>query len=766
MVRKIHGETPLKARKDSPSQRRARVLAECLDRVNAGETVDVDKIRAEHPDLEPGLGEALQGILGPTWGEQRPPLERIGDYRLLRRVGHGGMGVVYEAWQDSMERRVAVKTLPENLLSDSTAVARFKREGRVLSRFDHPGICTVFETGAEKGIPYIAMRYIEGETLSTTIARARTTNSTCVPLSTGEYGEGATSEDGSGAGSSDSTLSGRGGQRAQGARGDLMGILRLNERVARALHVAHEAGFVHRDIKPSNIMITRQGDPVLLDFGLARSRDDDATAVSRTGELLGTLEYMAPEQVSSPRKAPKKSQIDSRADIYSLGVTLYECVTLRRPFYAVTTDGLLRKIRYSDPPNPRHINRQVSRDLKIVLEAALEKDPDRRYQTALDLANDLRRLQNYEPIKARPTSRVLRVRRWTQRNPVGTTVIAALVLFLATSLGFLLWLNAGWIRSDRLIDRVLRSVEFFNSELRAELAEPKRMIPDAILQRAARLRFGVYTSDEPLDMYEKFDLVLTYLERKSWARPESAVLIDLRIFRSYDRAREALVRGEVDFVRFGPASYILAMEENPNIFLLGIEEKNGNREFQGIIFARKDSGIKKIAQIKGKTFAFGDKNSTIGRWLSQDLLLRHDIRAEDLAGFDYLGNHPAVAKAVLDGRFDVGAVKESTFEKYKDRDVGLEKIASFWVVRKPWVARSGLKTEMPRIVDAITKNLLDLDDQKALSALQVSGFGKVTDVEYKLVREGMKRAREFRVRRDAARERPGKEEPVGSTTGK
>ncbi|MGH9362366.1 MAG: serine/threonine-protein kinase, partial [Thermoanaerobaculia bacterium] len=366
----------------------AQVLALCADRLNAGEVLDLDQLLAAHPDLSPELGEALGAFhqIGPSC-KQSSPLETLGDYRILREVGHGGMGVVYEAQHTTTNRRVALKVLSGGLLANPRAVARFRREARVLSRLDHRGVCTVYEAGMADGTPFIAMRFLEGENLAMKLRRASGNGAASTAAST-TTGPAEVSS------SREVPPERRGGREASRTptHDEILGFVEVIEKVARALHVAHQAGLVHRDIKPGNLMVTPEGEPVILDFGLARDVKGES-ALTQSGELMGTPTYMSPEQIGG-------RPVDRRTDVYSLGVTLYQCLTLQVPFEAPTREVLYQRILGSDPPAPRRLNPKISKDLKVVLETALEKNVDRRYQTALDFAEDLRRVRAFEPIRA------------------------------------------------------------------------------------------------------------------------------------------------------------------------------------------------------------------------------------------------------------------------------------------------------------------------------------------------------------------------------
>ncbi len=352
--------------------------------------------------------------------------ERVAHYRLIRELGRGGMGIVHLAEDERLRRRVALKVLSPQYASSVPLQRRFRREAEAAGRIDHPGLCAVYEADVEGKVPYIAMRYVEGKTLQQAVAESRAAAGEGAPHATssavrlpGPDGEGA-----DGPREGDARTSTGGARR----RADLMRAVRLVERTARALHVAHEAGLVHRDVKPANVMVTPDGEPVLLDFGLARAEDDESAGLTQTGVLMGTPAYMSPEQLTAQR-----IRLDRRTDVYSLGATLYEAVTLRMPFEAPTLDGLYQKILATDPENPRRLNPSIPEDLRVVLDTALEKDRARRYQTALDFAEDLRRVREMEPIRARPVGAMGRLGRWARRNPALAAATAS--AFAALSLG-------------------------------------------------------------------------------------------------------------------------------------------------------------------------------------------------------------------------------------------------------------------------------------------------------------------------------------------
>ena len=270
----------------------------------------------------------------------------------------------------------------------------------------------------------------------------------------------------------------------------------------------------------------------------------------------------------------------------------------------------------------------------------------------------------------------------------------------------------------------------------AALPAPKPAVEDP---KPMSLSFGVYQSDKATVMYRSFTPVLEALTASMESALGRPVDIKLTIFQSYEDGIESLARGEVDFVRFGPASYITAKARQADIELIAMETESGDKRFKGLIIVQKESPIRTIADLRGKRFAFGDPNSTIGRYLVQAELIKAGITGKDLKDFQYLGRHDTVVKAVEIGDFDAGSVMQQTFEKANAKGT-LRVLASFDNVTKPWVARKGLERST---FEAIQAGLFALKDPAVLKELKITGFVPTSDDEYRLVREGMRLAEEF-----------------------
>jgi phosphate/phosphite/phosphonate ABC transporter binding protein len=248
------------------------------------------------------------------------------------------------------------------------------------------------------------------------------------------------------------------------------------------------------------------------------------------------------------------------------------------------------------------------------------------------------------------------------------------------------------------------------------------------------LSFGVYSSDKPSSMVRQFRPILNTLEKNLSEIRGEPVAIRMHVAKSYQQGLEDLVSGKVDFSRFGPASYVTAKETDPGIEILAIESNNGRKVFDGVIVVATDSKIKTIGELRGKSFAFGDEESTIGRYLAQLYLLRNNIRSTDLGKFEYLGRHDAVGAAVGGGRFDAGALKESTYKKQMKSGVPIRAIAKFPNVTKPWIARGRLPAQIRK---ELREALLAVKDNAVLRELPADGLVVGDDSDFAFIRESM-----------------------------
>ncbi|MEZ5962800.1 MAG: bifunctional serine/threonine-protein kinase/formylglycine-generating enzyme family protein [Planctomycetota bacterium] len=330
--------------------------------------------------------------------------ENFGRFHLLRCLGQGGMGAVYHAFDKRLRREVALKQIRGEALLLPQFRQRFAREAQAASRLNHPNLCTVYDSGEVDGVPFIAMQLVPGTSLDRRMARAAQGREPLLPGIQATHASPST-------------------------RAEFDAVVDFFETLARALHHAHERGLVHRDIKPANVMVTTEGEPVVLDFGLVRDDRAGDDGLTLSGAVMGSPPYMAPEQI-----APGQTPVDARADVYSLGVTLYNVVTGALPFEGVSLHDLTKAVLRAAPKRVRALNKAAPRDLEVIVERAMDRDPSHRYQTAAALADDLRRLRRHEPILARRASPALRTGRWVQRNPVLSAFLLTVTVGFGVSL--------------------------------------------------------------------------------------------------------------------------------------------------------------------------------------------------------------------------------------------------------------------------------------------------------------------------------------------
>ena len=395
----------------------------------------------------------VDGRVRPLIGEPTTGC-RFGPYEIFRELGEGGQATVHLARDTRLNRTVALKVLRADHRSPLTR-ERFRREAAVAAKIDDPSICTVYDVGEEQGRLWIAMRHVEGSSLDRCIASARAEgrshSATTLPAPTERPGSGE-----------EQPTDGR-SHRAlfHGERPDVSAILRYFEKAARALHLAHEAGLVHRDLKPHNLMVTPEGEPVVLDFGLAQDLENEQPSLTVSGGVAGTPAYMSPEQVMG-------RPLDRRTDVWSLGVSLYEALTLQRLFSQATHARILQDVLDRPIVDPRRLAPELSRDLAVVVLATLERDRNRRYATALDLAIDLKNVAERQPIRARPASPWLKVRLWSRRHPA--VALLSFLVFLSLSLGLLT--NLKLLRRS---ERARRDADLSNREKGRALGELERL---------------------------------------------------------------------------------------------------------------------------------------------------------------------------------------------------------------------------------------------------------------------------------------------------
>jgi serine/threonine protein kinase len=462
---------------------------EFLERKRRGEVPKVAEYLARYPaladeileffpvlglveDFKPdGGGETTSrggaGVPGPEL-----PLERLGDYRILRVVGRGGMGVVYEAEQEALGRRVALKVMAGHAMHDPGHLARFTREAKAAARLHHTNIVPVFGVGEIDGIQYYVMQFIHGQGLDRVLEEVKRLEAAVndplrasganqesasasqaarsllagsfvpLPVMSASHGESPALP----AESVDLSTAGPGGKGESSL--DLSdrsayyrSVARIGLQVAEGLAYAHEQGVLHRDIKPSNVLLDAHGITWITDFGLAKVVND--SDLTLTGDIIGTVRYMAPERFHG--------HCDARSDVYALGLTLYELLARHPAFNEADRSKLIKQVTAAEPLRLHQLDPTIPRDLAIIVQKTIEHEPADRYQTAQALADDLSRFLEDRPISARPVSAAEQLWRWCRRNPQAASIAAVFVATLVTGLVVisLLSMRLWWVASER-----------------------------------------------------------------------------------------------------------------------------------------------------------------------------------------------------------------------------------------------------------------------------------------------------------------------------
>ncbi|MEO1497994.1 MAG: protein kinase [Planctomycetota bacterium] len=441
----------LSAATSEQQQRLVEVLDRYVAALDSGTAPPADELLAAHPDLADELAECLEGVeaihqavktaraeepakqAAPSASHEAP--QQIGDYAIRREIGRGGMGVVYEAEEGALRRRVALKVLPFAAVLDQKQIARFRNEAQAAAQLHHPHIVPVFSIGQDRGVHFYAMQHIEGRSVAQAIDELRreageaTTlaDSLAETLSTTQPPEPPPTRPSR----SGSPRSGSAGEPTTPSLGPTHrsgqffdAVARLGADIADALHHAHEYGVVHRDVKPSNLLLDAAGKAWITDFGLARVQTE--LGVTATGDVVGTLRYMSPEQARG-----RADQVDGRTDVYGLGATLYELMTLQHAHRGDNRQQVLDRIERNDPIRPRRINPHVPPDLESIVGRAMDKDPASRYPTAAAMAEDLRRFLAGLPTVARPPGPLRLAGKWLARRRRFVAGLAAASLVVA-----------------------------------------------------------------------------------------------------------------------------------------------------------------------------------------------------------------------------------------------------------------------------------------------------------------------------------------------
>ena len=367
----------------------------------------IELIQSVAPDMS-DADCSSQGTVDPHLNRQ------LGDFRLIRPIGRGGMGVVYEAEQVSLGRRVAVKVLPLAAVLDATQIQRFRNEAAAAASLEHENIVGVYYVGCDRNVHYYAMQLVDGPSLAGVLTELQADQS------------GQPTEERTGNVSTQrstqavTTLT---TQNRHATEEYCENVARMAIQVSEGLNHAHQMGIIHRDIKPSNLLLDSKGKLWIADFGLAHIASQSQLTLS--GDLIGTLRYMSPEQAAGD------AALDHRIDIYSLGISLYELLTLRPAFAGADQRQILRNVIEQQPVAPRAVRREISRDLETIVLRCVEKDPADRYATSAELADDLRRFLDRRPIRARRPSVLTHTSRWIRRHTIAVAIsIVVLVFFV------------------------------------------------------------------------------------------------------------------------------------------------------------------------------------------------------------------------------------------------------------------------------------------------------------------------------------------------
>jgi serine/threonine protein kinase len=526
---------------------------EFLARYRRGERPALSEYTGRRPELAEEIREAFAALVmleearplpaarpaafqGKVTADGRTP-HRLGDYRILREIGRGGMGVVYEAVQEALGRHVALKVLPYDAATDSTCLKRFVREARAAARLHHTNIAPVYDVGEHEGVHYYTMQFIEGHGLDHVLTELRHLRSPDRPLGpaasladsllTGRFAvpnasagneplKVELSPDGSRLPAADATPAPVANSQSlsdlstQSPSPYFRSVARIGLQVAEALAYAHDQKLLHRDIKPANLILDIHGITWVTDFGLAKQEGEDLT---RAGDVVGTLRYMAPERFSGCS--------DGRSDLYSVGLTLYELLTLQPAFADTDRGRLIRRITHEEPIAPRKHDRRVPRDLETIVLKAAAKEPQRRYACAQDLAEDLRRFLADRPVLARRTPWTGHVWCWVRRNPGWAATLAAVAgLLLVMAVGGLV-LNLrlqGALTEARAAAAAEKTATAAAKAREAEARAVLQFVQDKVLA-AARPKGEIGGLGQDVKLRQAVEAALPYLDKSFADQP-------------------------------------------------------------------------------------------------------------------------------------------------------------------------------------------------------------------------------------------------------
>jgi len=636
------------------------------------------------------------------------------------------MGVVYKARQVSLNRLVALKTLAGGLEAAPNLLERLRIEAEAAASLDHPNIVTIHEVAEQDGQPFFTMQLVEGRDLNHYISR----EGSKLPM----------------------TDSASGGRRT----GPQAGAARLLAKVARAVDYAHQHGVLHRDLKPSNILLDPAGEPHLTDFGLAKIVGRAQEFCTGSGSICGTLGFMAPEQARGSTKA-----VGTPADIHGLGAILYALLTGRPPFRGEAPAETLRQTVEEQARPPSTFTQGIDRDLETICLKCLEKEPERRYRSALSLAEDLERWLRREAIEARPVRFAGRLWRWCRREPMIAGMAAGgflLMSVIALLASILLVQSREQVQKSRearsrdvnaLLERIAGSKT--NGRVTATAEELAAISGFESLGDATdtRMTLGLRSPDRLTDRtLEPMAAFVHCLTTSLWKQANYPAAFDLSLFYRETNLLASLLRSEADVFQADPASFVLARRQLPGLVPVARHVYRYKAGLRGAILTHPDSGITNLAGLKGRSVAFGEVGSALGWYLPRAALAEAGLRARDLQQSTNLSS-PMALSAVRKRAFDAGVVvwEDPVNEPDRLRAAGVRfrVLAPLECPSPIWVSLPGKLTN--RQIKALQEAFSSIRDENVLNRLdfssQLVGFVAVRVSDYDPVDQQLDKASAF-----------------------
>jgi serine/threonine protein kinase len=624
-------------------------------------------------------------------GMREPCNRQFGDYILGRQLGSGGMGIVYEARQISLNRKVALKFIRNSQVASPLMLRRFTIEAEATARLHHPNIVGIHEIGEIDGQPYFSMDLVEGESLRVLLAQGEFTIKT----------------------EADSKSNGRNRQVA---------VARLMAKAARALHHAHQRGVLHRDLKPANILVDAAGEPRVSDFGLAKilrqtTETDTHQSLTGSGDIAGTPSYMSPEQASS-------AETTGASDIYGLGAVLYELLTGGPPFRGHTALETLQHVRESPPRTPRSINPLIERDLDTICLKCLEKDLLRRFASAEALAEDLENWIDHRPIRSRPAGTAVRTAQWMKRNRTGTALIAALLVGLSATIVLLAIVNQQSRKraelTARIFDQKVRALSERWSDTNTttlnitheDLAILSNRDPvDAATARP--LSIGVVIRNDAISFAARHAALLGELESSLGQIVRQPVQISLSVSKAHVPDADLVEQGQVDFALLNATAFVEAQQRKPGLVAVArLKDSSG-----GVLAAGARSGVTNLAMLRGKTILFGGQEYPL-TIVAMARLARANLTKDQIhtviveEEITTRRNSRELLAAVISGKVDAAAAPLRRFELGKH--LGLVLLDQFPTSHRVIAARPDLDTNT---VAAFRAALFQLHDTRPAGRL-------------------------------------------------